>query len=96
VVTTLGRGGEALERGLSALQEGRFAEAVVAFNAAYALNAHPAALLNLGIAYTSIGKPHGAARALTAYLAHGAAEQPALAMQGRTLARPPTSDSWGA
>jgi tetratricopeptide (TPR) repeat protein len=82
VTTTLGTSGEDLERGLTALQEGRFAEAVVAFNAAYAVNANPAALLNLGIAYTSLGKPHDAARALTAYLEHADAEQDALAMQG--------------
>jgi hypothetical protein len=82
ITTTLGTGGQDLERGLSALQEGRFAEAVVAFNAAYTVTAEPAALLNLGIAYTNLGKPHEAARALTAYLEHADAEQDALAMQG--------------
>jgi hypothetical protein len=82
VSTTPSAGGADLQRGLSALQEGRLVEAVAAFQAAYAFDSNPAALLNLGIAYTNLGKPHLAVQALTSYLAHADAEQDALAMQG--------------
>jgi hypothetical protein len=82
VSTTPSASGADLQRGLAALQQGRLVDAIAAFQAAYAFDANPAALLNLGIAYTNLGKPHLAVQALTSYLAHADAEQDALPMQG--------------
>jgi hypothetical protein len=63
-------GAEAFQRGLEALKVGREREAVAAFDAAYKADGNPAALLNLGIAYTNLGKPQAAVDALSAYIEH--------------------------
>jgi hypothetical protein len=54
--------------GLDALTEARYADAVTAFKAAHARDQRPAALLNLGIAYTNLQRPHLAVQSLRAYL----------------------------
>ena len=61
-------GAEAFRRGLEALQEHRERDAVDEFRRAFELEANPAALLNLGIAYTNLAKPQAAVDALTAYM----------------------------
>jgi hypothetical protein len=65
------------ERGLAALQAADHATALEAFRASYAQDANPAALLNMGIAYTNLGKPQDACRMLTSYLQHADATQAA-------------------
>jgi hypothetical protein len=57
----------AFERGLSALQAGRNQEAIEAFEAAYAADGNPAALMNLGIAYTNEGMLNHALETLTRF-----------------------------
>jgi hypothetical protein len=75
------RGGPDFERGLAALQAGDQTAAIAAFRASYALDANSAALLNLGIAYTNLGKPHDAAQILASYLAHADSARDAQTMQ---------------
>jgi hypothetical protein len=58
------------QAGLDALSRGRNRDAVQAFQSVYARDANPAALMNLGIAYTNLGRPHAAAQALASYVAH--------------------------
>lgn len=55
------------ERGLAALQAGQHTVAIEAFSAAYAQDGNPAALMNLGIAYTNQGLLNHAVEALTRY-----------------------------
>jgi hypothetical protein len=71
VVTALAESpsSEDVRRGLDALQAGKFADAVSAFQAAYDRDADLTALLNLGNAYLGLGQPHAAAHAWNAYLA---------------------------
>jgi hypothetical protein len=56
------------ERGLAALQAGRHDEAAAAFEAAYARDRQPIALINLGIACTNLGRFGEAIAALQRYL----------------------------
>lgn len=65
------------EAGLAALAQGRDKDAVAAFETAYANDANPAALMNLGIALTNLGRPHAAVRALSSYVAHADAARDA-------------------
>ena len=58
------------EQGLAALQAGRNQEAIEAFEAAYAADGNPGALMNLGIAYTNEGMLNHAVEALTRYTKH--------------------------
>lgn len=55
------------DRGLAALQAGQHQDAIAAFTAAYAADGNPAALMNLGIAFTNAGKLNSAVEALTRY-----------------------------
>ena len=63
--------------GVDALAQARYQDAVAAFKLAYERDHKPAALLNLGIAYTNIERPHAAVQALQAYLAAPDAERDA-------------------
>ena len=56
------------DRGLTALQAGDHPAAIAAFSSSYEHDGNPAALLNLGIAYANLGKPHAARESLRAYL----------------------------
>ena len=56
--------------GLDALANGRDQEAANAFRAAFDRDKTPAALVNLGIAYTNLGRTHEAVQALSEYLSH--------------------------
>ena len=60
----------AFERGLAALAAGDNAAAVDAFQSAFDADADPAALLNLGIAYTNLAQPAAAIAALSSFLEH--------------------------
>ena len=75
--------------GLDALAQSRFQDAVAAFKLAYERDQKPAALLNLGIAYTNLARPHAAVQALQAYLAAPDAARDAAATAGveREIAR---------
>jgi len=53
------------DRGLAALAAGRNADAILAFQAAYAADGNPAALMNLGIPFTNDGKLNSAVESLT-------------------------------
>lgn len=64
----------AFDQGMQALSAGRNLEAIDAFNAAYAADGNPAALLNLGIAYTNLGQLNLAVETLTRFTAHPAAD----------------------
>jgi hypothetical protein len=55
------------DRGMAALQAGRHEDAIAAFNAAYAADHNPVALMNLGIAYTDAGMLNNAVESLTRY-----------------------------
>jgi hypothetical protein len=77
IVAVTSRGAPDFERGLTALQAGDQPAAIAAFRASYDLDPNPAALLNLGIAYTNLGKPHDAAQMLTSYLEHADAARDA-------------------
>jgi hypothetical protein len=55
------------DRGLAALNAGQHDDAIAAFNAAYAADGNPTALMNLGIAYTNAGQLNNAVEALTRY-----------------------------
>jgi hypothetical protein len=63
--------------GLDALTQARYPDAIAAFKAAYERDHKPAALLNLGIAYTNLERPHFAVQALQAYLAVPSTERDA-------------------
>lgn len=71
----------AFQAGLSALSRGRNAEAVAAFQAAFNADPNPAALMNLGIAYTNLGQPNAAVQALRQYVAQADAERDAERIQ---------------
>jgi hypothetical protein len=55
------------DRGMAALQAGQHQDAIAAFNAAYATDHNPVALMNLGIAYTNAGLLNNAVESLTRY-----------------------------
>ncbi|HET6334675.1 MAG TPA: tetratricopeptide repeat protein [Polyangiales bacterium] len=55
------------DRGLAALNAGQYKDAVDLFNAAYLVDHNPAALMNLGIAFTNAGQLHSAVESLTRY-----------------------------
>jgi tetratricopeptide (TPR) repeat protein len=55
------------DRGMAALQAGQNEDAIAAFNAAYAADGNPAALMNLGIAYTNAGLLNNAVESLMRY-----------------------------
>lgn len=63
--------------GLDALAQARYPDAIAAFKTAYEHDHKPAALLNLGIAYTNLERPHFAVQALQAYLAVPSTERDA-------------------
>lgn len=62
--------GPEFQSGLDALANGRHQEAADAFRAAFDRDKNPAALVNLGIAYTNLGRNHQAVQALEEYLTH--------------------------
>jgi hypothetical protein len=62
--------GPEFQLGLDALANGRNQEAASAFRAAFDREKNPAALVNLGIAYTNLNRPHEAVRALQEYLSY--------------------------
>jgi hypothetical protein len=55
--------------GLDALAQSRYPDAIAAFKTAYEHDHRAAALLNIGIAYTTLERPHFAVQALQAFLA---------------------------
>jgi tetratricopeptide (TPR) repeat protein len=62
--------GPEFQLGLDALANGRDQEAASAFRAAFDREKNPAALVNLGIAYTNLNRAHEAVRALQEYLSY--------------------------
>ena len=52
---------------MAALQAGHHDDAIAAFTAAYAADGNPAALMNLGIAYTNAGLLNNAVETLVRY-----------------------------
>ena len=56
--------------GLDALTSGRDREAAITFRQVFDHHHNPAALVNLGIAYTHLGRTHAAVQALQEYLTH--------------------------
>jgi hypothetical protein len=68
---------EAFDRGLAALRAGQNQQAVDAFEAAYRLAPRPLTLVNLGIAYTQLGRVEDALAALDAYLRYADPERDA-------------------
>jgi hypothetical protein len=73
------------QRGLAALQAGDHAVAIDAFQASYGQDANPAALLNLGIAYTNSARPHDACRTLALYVERADATQDAASIQATRI-----------
>jgi hypothetical protein len=70
--------------GLDALAQGRDLEAADAFRAIFDRDKNPAALVNLGIAYTNLGRTHTAVQALEEYLAHADTLRDGATMQAVT------------
>jgi len=64
----------AFERGVSAADEGRYADAAVAFEASYRARAVPVVLHNLGLAYRAMGRNRAAIDAFERYLGAPAAD----------------------
>lgn len=62
--------GPEFQLGLDALASGRDLDAANAFRAAFDREKNPAALVNLGIAYTNLNRAHQAVQALQEYLSH--------------------------
>ncbi|HTU60560.1 MAG TPA: hypothetical protein VMF89_19045, partial [Polyangiales bacterium] len=62
--------GPEFQLGLDALANGRDLEAANAFRAVFDREKNPAALVNLGIAYTNLNRPHQAVQALEEYLSY--------------------------
>jgi hypothetical protein len=76
--------GAEFQLGLDALANGRDQEAATAFRNAFDREHNPAALVNLGIAYTNLGLTHRAVQALQEYLAHADRARDAATMQAVT------------
>jgi tetratricopeptide (TPR) repeat protein len=68
--TATSQPGPEFQSGLDALANGRDQEAASAFRAAFDRDKNPAALVNLGIAYTNLNRAHHAVQALQEYLSH--------------------------
>jgi len=75
------------ELGMQALTAGQNQQAVDAFVAAYAADGNPAALLNLGIAYTNLAQLNLAVETLTRYTAHPAADAQQIAAVQAEIAK---------
>jgi hypothetical protein len=72
------------QSGLEALAQGRNEEAAKLFRAAFDSDHNPAALVNLGIAYTNLARTHAAVQALEEYLRHADTLRDASTMQAVT------------
>lgn len=70
--------------GLDALAQGRDIEAANTFRAVFDRDKNPAALVNLGIAYTNLGRTHAAVQALEDYLTHADTLRDGATMQAVT------------
>jgi tetratricopeptide (TPR) repeat protein len=68
--TVTSQNGPEFQHGLDALANGRDQEAASAFRVAFDRDKNPAALVNLGIAYTNLNRAHQAVEALQEYLSH--------------------------